>query len=83
VRRKRDRADELLEQLDHFRLAGNFSIQKRTHSRYSQDATDSEMATGLPLALRRKDRLELFFQCRGPGQAFDDHVVQGDSGDRV
>jgi hypothetical protein len=26
-----DRADELLEKLDHFRPAGNFSIQKRTH----------------------------------------------------
>jgi hypothetical protein len=28
MRRKRTGADELLEQLDHFRLAGNFSIQK-------------------------------------------------------
>jgi hypothetical protein len=28
VRRQRTGADELLEQLDHFRLAGNFSIQK-------------------------------------------------------
>jgi hypothetical protein len=33
VRRKRTGADELLEQLDHFRLAVNFSIQKRTHRR--------------------------------------------------
>ena len=31
LRRKRAGADELLEQLDHFRLAGNFSIQERTH----------------------------------------------------
>jgi hypothetical protein len=30
----------------------------------------------LPLTLRRKDRLELFFEARGHGQAFDDHVVQ-------
>jgi hypothetical protein len=30
----------------------------------------------LPLAFRRKDRLELFFERRGHGQAFDDHVVQ-------
>ena len=32
----------------------------------------------LPLTLRRKDRLELFFEARGHGQAFDDHVVEGD-----
>jgi len=32
-RQKRTGADELLEQLDHFRLAVNFSIQKRTHCR--------------------------------------------------
>jgi hypothetical protein len=31
----------------------------------------------LPLALRREDRLELFFEGRGNGPAFDDHVVQG------
>jgi hypothetical protein len=37
----------------------------------------------LPLTLRRKDRLELFFEARGHGQAFDDHVVQGSPGDRV
>jgi hypothetical protein len=33
VRRKRAGGNELLEQLDHFRLAGNFWIQKRTHRR--------------------------------------------------
>jgi hypothetical protein len=37
----------------------------------------------LPLALRRKDRLELLFERRGHGQAFDDHVVQGTPGDRI
>jgi hypothetical protein len=37
----------------------------------------------LPLTLRSKDRLELFFEGRGRGQAFDDHVVQGGPGDRV
>jgi hypothetical protein len=37
----------------------------------------------LPLTLRRKDRLELFFERRGHGQAFDDHVLQGGPGDRV
>jgi hypothetical protein len=31
VRRKRVGADELLEQLDHFRLARNFSMQQRSH----------------------------------------------------
>jgi hypothetical protein len=36
------------------------------------------MVTGsVPLTLRDKDRLELFFEGRGHGQAFDDHVVQG------
>ena len=44
---------------------------------------DFEMATGSPLTLRREDRLELFFEGRGHGQAFDDHVVQGGAGDRV
>jgi hypothetical protein len=34
----------------------------------------------LPLALRRKDRLELFFERRRHGQAFDDHVVRGAPG---
>jgi hypothetical protein len=33
----------------------------------------------LPLTLWRKDRLELFFERRGHGQVFDDHVVQGGS----
>lgn len=37
----------------------------------------------LPLTLRRKDRLELFFERRGHGQAFDDHAVQGAPGDRI
>jgi hypothetical protein len=36
-----------------------------------------------PLTLRREDRLELFFEGHGHGQAFDDHVVQGGAGDRV
>jgi hypothetical protein len=35
------------------------------------------------LALRREDRLELFFERRGHGQAFDDHAVQSGPGDRV
>jgi hypothetical protein len=35
------------------------------------------MATSSSLTLRRKDRLELLFERRGHGQAFDDHVVQG------
>jgi hypothetical protein len=30
-----------------------------------------------------KGRLELFFEGRGHGQAFNDHVVQGGPGDRV
>jgi hypothetical protein len=33
-----------------------------------------------PLTLRHEDRLQLFFERRGHGQAFDDHVVQGGSG---
>jgi hypothetical protein len=37
----------------------------------------------LRLTLRRKDRLELFFEGWGHGQAFDNHVVQGSTGDRV
>jgi hypothetical protein len=37
----------------------------------------------LPLTLRRMDRLELFFERGGDGQAFDDHVVQCGPGDRV
>jgi hypothetical protein len=37
----------------------------------------------LLLTLRRKDRLELFFEGCGHGQAFDDHAVLGGSGDRV
>jgi hypothetical protein len=37
----------------------------------------------LPLTLRCKDWLELFFERRGHGQVFDDHVVQGGAGDRV
>ena len=37
----------------------------------------------LLLTLRGKDRLELFFEGCGHGEAFDDHVVQGASGDRV
>gem|GEM_PF-4675498 len=36
-----------------------------------------------PLTLRREDRLELFFEGRRHGQAFNDHVVQGGPGDRV
>jgi hypothetical protein len=35
----------------------------------------------LPLTLRGKDRLDLFFEGRGHGQAFDDHFVQGGPGD--
>jgi hypothetical protein len=35
------------------------------------------MATGSPANLARKDRLEPFFEGRGHGQTFDDHVVQG------
>jgi hypothetical protein len=34
----------------------------------------------LLLTLRGKDRLELFFERRGHGQAFDDHAVQGGPG---
>src|SRR4030095_15090952 len=37
----------------------------------------------LQLTLRRKDRLELCFERRGHGQAFDDHFVQGSPGDRI
>jgi hypothetical protein len=35
------------------------------------------------LTLRREDRLELFFEGCGHGQAFDDDAVQCGSGDRV
>jgi hypothetical protein len=35
-----------------------------------------------PLTLRCKDRLELFFERRGHGQAFDDNAVQGVPGIR-
>jgi len=34
----------------------------------------------LLLTLRRKDRLELFFERRWHGQAFHDHAVQGAPG---
>ena len=34
-----------------------------------------------PLTLWREDRLELFFEGRGRGQAFDGHAVQGGLGD--
>jgi hypothetical protein len=51
---KRMGADELLE-LEHFRLAGNFRIQEELSAVDHQNATDSEMATALPLTLRRED----------------------------
>src|SRR4029453_7863130 len=37
----------------------------------------------LPLTLQCEDRLELFFEGRGHGQAFDDHVVQGHEKDKI
>ena len=46
VQRKRTGADELLKQLDHFRLAGNFSIQKRLTADDPKMLRISEMATG-------------------------------------
>jgi hypothetical protein len=36
--------------------------------------------SAFPLTLRRTDRLKLFFEGHGHGQAFDDHVVQGSPG---
>src|SRR5262245_7971067 len=55
-----------------FQSSQSSGLQQR-----SQDATDSEMRPALPLTLGRKDWLELFFERRGHGQAFEDHVVQG------
>jgi hypothetical protein len=59
-----------------------------SRSRKDLTADDYEMLRlprwrTLPLTLRRKDRLELFFEARGHGQAFDHHVVQDGPGDRV
>jgi hypothetical protein len=47
VRRKWVGADKLPEQLDHFRLAGNFSIQKRTH-RGGAEGAEKFLARGYP-----------------------------------
>jgi hypothetical protein len=74
VRRKRTDADELLEQFDHFRIR---EISPATKELTADDLRMlSEMAIGSSLTLRRKNRLELFFDDRGHGQAFDDHAVQ-------
>lgn len=83
MRRKRTGADERLEQLDHFSLAGI--------SRSKEELTaDDHKMLGIPkwppallLPLRPEDRLELFSEGRGHLQAFDNHVVQSGSGDRV
>ena len=83
MRRKRAGADELLEQLDHFRLAVDLSIQKGTTAHDPKMLSIRRWRPALPLTFRRKDRLELLFEGRGHGQAFDDHVVQSGPGDRV
>jgi hypothetical protein len=62
VRRERTGADELLEQLEHFRLVGNFSIRKRITADDPKMLRISKWRLVLPLTLRRKDRLELFFE---------------------
>jgi hypothetical protein len=41
------------------------------------------MATGSSVALRREDWPEIFFECHGHEQAFDDHGCAGWSRDRV
>src|SRR5215475_794480 len=56
---KRAGTDELFEQPDHIRRAGNCPSRKEPTPTI-QDATDSEMVTGSP-ANRAKDGLELFF----------------------
>ena len=81
VRRKRTDADELLER--------SITLGSREISRSRKELTTDDLKMlGIPkwrcsLTLRRKNRLELFFECREHGQAFDDHVVQGGPGDRV
>ena len=78
MRRKRTDADELLEQFDHFRIR---EISPAIKELTADDLRMlSEMAIGSSLTLRRKDRLELFFERRVHGHAFDDHVVQGGPG---
>jgi hypothetical protein len=83
VRRKRAGTDELFEQPDHIRLAGNISIQKELTADDSKIPRIPKWRPALPLVRRRKDRFELFFEGRGHGQAFDDHDVQGGPGDRI
>ena len=70
--RKRTGADQVLEQFDHFRI--------REISPATKELTAPKWRPVLLLTLRRKDRLELFFEGGGHGQAFDDHVVQGGPG---
>src|SRR5262249_48466852 len=84
IQRKRTDADELLEQLDHFSLARKFSIPKRTHRRDHWTVRILRWRPAFPLTRRRKNRLELFFEARGHGQAFDDHlcIVARGSGSR-
>ena len=53
-----DRADEFLERLDHFRLAGNFSIRKRTHADDSKMLRIPKWRPVFLLTLRRKDQME-------------------------
>jgi hypothetical protein len=68
------------------RLSGspaNFSIQKKLAADDHKMLSMSKWQPDSPLALRRKDRLELFFERRGHGQAFDDHFVQGSPGDWI
>jgi hypothetical protein len=67
VRRRRTGADQLLEQLDHFSLAGNFSIQndpgKNSPPMITRMLRIPKWRLALPLA-SAKDRLELFFKHR-------------------
>jgi hypothetical protein len=82
VRRKRAGADELLEQLDHFRLAGNFSIRKELTADDHKMLRIPKWRPALPLAFGARIYLSFSFSPAGmdrPSTIMLCRVVQGSS----